>query len=65
LSLSVTHCLLTLRRESTREPDAGNPHVRFEEGRVGRILSPSLLLYWIFILAEMGLDPLNHTKRNG
>ena len=22
-----------LNRESEREPDAGNPHVRFEEGR--------------------------------
>jgi len=23
----------------------GNPHVRFDEGRVGRKMSPSLLLY--------------------
>jgi hypothetical protein len=29
------------------EPDAGNPHLRFDEGRVGRghWPSPSLLLY--------------------
>src|SRR5690242_20861505 len=35
-----------LRREFPGEPDAGNPHLRFDEGRVGRALAlPSLLLY--------------------
>ena len=34
-----------LRREFSGEPDAGNPHLRFDEGRVGRSLvafSPTL-----------------------
>jgi hypothetical protein len=35
-----------LRREFSGEPDAGNPHLRFDEGRVGRAicvaLSPTL-----------------------
>src|SRR5690242_21603995 len=35
-----------LRREFPGEPDAGNPHLRFDEGRVGRAPAlPSLLLY--------------------
>src|ERR1051325_2504915 len=35
-----------LRREFSGEPDVGNLHLRFDEGRVGRALaSPSLLLY--------------------
>jgi len=36
------------------EPDAGNLHVRFVEGRVGRSSSgsPSLLLYRLFLCAE-------------
>src|ERR1022692_3756210 len=35
-----------LRREFSGEPDVGNLHLRFDEGRVGRGLpSPSLLLY--------------------
>jgi hypothetical protein len=46
-----------LRRELSGEPDAGNPQVRFDEGRVGRgvgvrteysetyALLPTLLLY--------------------
>src|SRR5208337_4644933 len=35
-----------LRRESLREPDAANPHVRFDEGRGSRAsASLTLLLY--------------------
>ena len=35
-----------LRRELSGEPDVGNLHLRFDEGRVGRAqASPSLLLY--------------------
>jgi hypothetical protein len=35
-----------LRRELSGEPDAGNLHLRFDEGGVGRAsASPSLLLY--------------------
>src|ERR1700733_14189366 len=38
----------SLRREFSGEPDVGNLHLRFDEGRVGRGLpSPSLLLYWL------------------
>jgi len=41
----IGHCAC-LRRELSGEPDAGNLHLRFDEGRVGRGLpSPSLLLY--------------------
>src|SRR5450432_249600 len=36
----------SLRREFSGEPDVGNLHLRFDEGRVGRgFPSPSLLLY--------------------
>jgi len=33
------------RRESLREPDAGNLHVRFDEGRGARSESLPLLIY--------------------
>ena len=32
---SIGHCAC-LRRELSGEPDAGNLHLRFDEGRVGR-----------------------------
>src|ERR1700730_5725531 len=38
-------CCACLRREFSGEPDAGNPHLRFDEGRVGRgfvAFSPTL-----------------------
>jgi hypothetical protein len=42
---SVGYCA-SLRRELAGEPDAGNLHLRFDEGRVGRaicvVLSPTL-----------------------
>ena len=41
---SVGYCAC-LRRELSGEPDVGNLHLRFDEGRVGRIhiaLSPTL-----------------------
>lgn len=42
---SIGNCAC-LRRELSGEPDAGNLHLRFDEGRVGRATaSPSLLLY--------------------
>jgi len=42
---SIGYCAC-LRRELSGEPDAGNLHLRFDEGRVGRaMVSPSLLLY--------------------
>jgi len=42
----IGHCA-RLRRELSGEPDAGNPHLRFDEGRVRRShrLSLTLLLY--------------------
>ena len=43
-SLRVGSCAC-LKRECSGEPDAGNPHLRFDEGRVGRGLaafSPTL-----------------------
>ena len=44
---SVGYCAC-LRRELSGEPDAGNLHLRFDEGRVGRAivvaLSPTLPL---------------------
>lgn len=44
-SPSIGYCAC-LRRELSGEPDVGNLHLRFDEGRVGRYLaSPSLLLY--------------------
>src|ERR1019366_5383195 len=49
---SVGNCAC-LRREFSGEPDAGNPHLRFDEGRVRRShgLSLTLLLY------RLGLAP--------
>ena len=42
---SIGYCAC-LRRELSGEPDVGNLHLRFDEGRVGRAqASPSLLLY--------------------
>src|SRR5437762_9739172 len=55
---SVGYCAC-LRRELSGEPDAGNLHLRFDEGRVGRALaSPSLLLYRLGLegLVQVGDD---------
>src|SRR5262249_56705373 len=42
---SIGYCAC-LRRELSGEPDAGNLHLWFDEGRVDRaMVSPSLLLY--------------------
>ena len=35
-------CCACLRREFSGEPDAGNLHLRFDEGRVGRGLTVAL-----------------------
>jgi hypothetical protein len=47
---SVGYCAC-LRRELSGEPDAGNLHLRFDEGRVGRAivvaLSPTLPTTWL------------------
>jgi len=41
--VAACNSLRTLGRQSTGEPDAGNPHVRFYEGGGGRLAR--LLLY--------------------
>jgi hypothetical protein len=53
---SVGYCAC-LRRELSGEPDAGNLHLRFDEGRVGRAivvaLSPTLPLTLLHLGAEI------------
>jgi hypothetical protein len=56
---SVGYCAC-LRRERSGEPDAGNLHLRFDEGRVGRAivvaLSPTLPINRIGDTTKLTLD---------
>jgi hypothetical protein len=56
---SVGYCAC-LRRELSGEPDAGNLHLRFDEGRVGRAivvaLSPTLPINRIGDTTKLTLD---------
>jgi len=53
------------RQESLREPDAGNPHVRFDEGRgASTATSPTLPIassfdifrVWFIVVSSLGLS---------
>ena len=50
---SVGDCAC-LRREFSGEPDAGNPHLRFDEGRVRR--SRKLLVTTVTLESAMAAD---------